>query len=353
MADKIFPDSQIPIRKTSELLPQIFQTEANSKFLAATLDPLVQPGVLEKKVGYLGRRYGKTYKSTDVYLDTDQTLRSRYQLEPAVVVEKNEKIENFYDYLDFKNQLKFFENNEERDDLITSQEHYTWNPPIDWDKFVNYREYYWVPEGPLPIKILGQAQNITSTYRVGLGVGNVYIFTPDGLTNNPSLTLYRGQTYKFQVNIPGHPLIIRTAIDTGTLLYNPSYQYSIGQLVVFDGKLWRAKTDITTSDGSTIDENTNDWEFVDFTAGSSSALNYTKGITNAGIENGTITFEVPLDAPDVLYYQSFTDPNRFGRLIISNIESNTKINVEKEILGKSTYTSSKGITYTNGIIVYF
>jgi hypothetical protein len=92
MADKIFPDSQIPIRKTSELLPQIFQTEANSKFLAATLDPLVQPGVLEKKVGYLGRRYGKTYKSTDVYLDTDQTLRSRYQLEPAVVVEKNEKI---------------------------------------------------------------------------------------------------------------------------------------------------------------------------------------------------------------------------------------------------------------------
>jgi hypothetical protein len=353
MADKIFPDSQIPIRKTSELLPQIFQTEANSKFLAATLDPLVQPGLLEKKVGYLGRRYGKTYKSTDVYLDTDQTLRSRYQLEPAVVVEKNEKIENFYDYLDFKNQLKFFGNNEERDDLITSQEHYTWNPPIDWDKFVNYREYYWVPEGPPPIKILGQAQNITSTYRVGLGVGSVYIFTPDGLTNNPSLTLYRGQTYKFQVNIPGNPLIIRTSIDTGTLLYNPSYQYSIGQLVVFDGKLWRAKTDITTSDGSTIDENTDGWEFVDFTAASSSALNYTKGITNAGIENGTITFEVPLDAPDVLYYQSFTDPNRFGRLLITDIESNTKINVEKEILGKSTYTSSNGITFTSGMIVYF
>ena len=86
MADKNFPQSQLPIRKTSELLPQIFQTEANQKFLAATLDPLVQPGVLEKKVGYVGRRYGKTYNPEDVYLDSDETLRSRYQLEPAVVI---------------------------------------------------------------------------------------------------------------------------------------------------------------------------------------------------------------------------------------------------------------------------
>jgi hypothetical protein len=353
MADKFFPDSQLPIRKTSDLLPQIFQTEANAKFLAGALDPLVQPGVLEKKVGYLGRRYGKTYKSNEVYLDTDQTLRSKYQLEPGVVIEKDGKVENFYDYLDFKNQLKFFNNNEERDDLITSQEHYTWNPPIDWDKFINYREYYWVPEGPPPIKILGQAQNIISTYRVGLGVGSVYIFTPDGLTNNPTLTLYRGQTYKFQVNTPGNPLLFRTTIDTGTLLYNPDFQYSKGQLVVFDSKLWKAKNDIITGDGSTIDENTDDWEFVDFTSASSSALNYTTGLTNSGIENGTIIFEVPLNAPDVLYYQSFTDPNRFGRIIITDIEENTKIDVEKEIIGKSTYTSSNGIALSNGMVLYF
>jgi len=353
MADKFFPDSQLPIRKTLDLLPQIFQTEANSKFLAGALDPLVQPGVLEKKVGYIGKRYGKTYKPNEIYLDTDQTLRSRYQLEPGVVVETDGKIKNFYDYLDFKNQLKFFNNSEERDDLITAQEHYTWSPPIDWDKFVNYREYYWAPDGPPPIKILGQAQNITSTYRVGLGVGSVYIFTPDGLTNNPTLTLYRGQTYKFQVNVPGNPLLFRTTIDTGTLLYNPDFQYSKGQLVVFDSKLWKAKNNITGNDGSTIDENTDDWEFVDFTAVSSSALNYTKGITNSGIENGTITFEVPLNAPDVLYYQSFTDPNRFGRIIITNIEENTKIDVENEILGKATYTSSNNVAFSNGMIVYF
>jgi hypothetical protein len=59
-------------------LPQIFQTDANSKFLAGVVDPLIQPGVLEKTVGYVGRRFGKTYNGKDIYLDSNNTLRSRY-----------------------------------------------------------------------------------------------------------------------------------------------------------------------------------------------------------------------------------------------------------------------------------
>jgi hypothetical protein len=187
---------------------------------------------------------------------------------------------------------------------------------------------------------------------VGLGVGSVYIFTPDGLTNNPTLTLYRGQTYKFQINAPNNGLTIKTALDTGTLLYNPIFPYSTGQLAVFDGKLWKAKQNIPAGDGSTIDLDSQDWEFVDDVALTTS-LNYNKGVINNGIANGTITFEVPLDAPDVLFYQSTTDPNRFGRFIISNVESNTKIDIEKEIIGKQSYTSSNGVTLSNGMILYF
>ena len=61
MADKKFPKSGLPIRKTVDLLPSVFKTEANDKFMSAVVDPLVQPGVLEKLVGYVGRRYDKTY----------------------------------------------------------------------------------------------------------------------------------------------------------------------------------------------------------------------------------------------------------------------------------------------------
>src|SRR6056300_136609 len=353
MADKKnYPDSGTPIRKTSELLPNVFRTDANDKFLSGVFDPLVQPGVVDKLSGYVGRRYGKTYNGNDVYLDTDATLRSRYQLEPGVTVEKNQKVEKFYDYLDFKNILNFFSNSSERDDKITYQEHYSWNPPIDWDKFVNYREYYWVPAGPPTIPIEGQAKSIVSTYKVNQGIASTWVFTPDGFTNNPDITLYRGQTYKFTVNSPGEAFTLRTNYDVGSLNYEPLQAYFPGQLAVYDGKLWRAKVEISPADGSSIDINSQDWELVDSSATYNSLL-YNNGVTNNGIEVGTLTFEVPLNAPDVIYYQSETDPNRLGRFIIADIDSNTFIDVEKEIVGKTNYTSSNGIELSNGMLLEF
>ena len=304
MSDKIFTKSQVPIRRTVDLLPEVFKTESNSKFMAGVIDPLIQPGVLEKTVGYVGRRFGKTFNSKDIYLDTDQTLRSRYQLEPAVVIRQDDRVKNFYDYIDFKNQLKFFGNNLERDDLFTEQDHYSWNPPIEWDKFVDYREYYWVPNGPSTVRVFGQGSAVTSTFRVRLGdagdaQAGVWTFTPDGLTNNPTITLYRGQTYNFNVNSPRNSFYIRSSLTDGM------------------------------------------------------SSNYNKGVVNNGTENGKVTFTVPFDAPDLLFYQSNQEPNRAGKFLIDDVESNSKINVETEIIGKSTYTSNNGITFTNGLIVEF
>jgi len=352
MADQIFPKSQLPIRRTVELLPSIFRTETNSKFFGAVVDPLIQPGVLEKTTGYIGRRYGKTFRSADVYLDDDGTLRSRYQLEPGVVTKNLDKIESFVDYIDLKNQIKFFGNNEEIDTKTTGQPHYTWNPPIDWDKFVNYREYFWEPLGPPSVDVFGNFAGVTSTYKVSLGFGSTYIFSPDGFTNNPTLTLYRGQRYVFKVNVPREGFTIKTNYDTGSLLFNPNVFYAQGQLVTFGDKLWRSKVDINPNDGSTIDENSEDWEFVE-DVGAGTALDYNVGVTNNGAELGDVIFEVPYDAPDVLFYQSSVTADRFGRFIISGIEDNTKIDIEKEIIGKVTYTSSNGVEFTNGLVVSF
>lgn len=299
MADKIFSQSQVPIRRTVDLLPEIFKTETNAKFMAGVVDPLIQPGVLEKTVGYIGRRYGKTFNNKDVYLDTDPTLRSRYQLEPGVVVKKNDKTEKFYDYIDFKNQLRFFGNLNERDDLITEQDHYSWDPPICWDKFVNFREYYWLPFGPPNVKVSGQALKVTSQYRVRLGELNSWILFPDGLTNNPTITLYRGQKYTFNINAPKNNFFIRSSIDQGN------------------------------------------------------SSNYNKGVTNQGTDNGKLIFEVPVDAPDILYYQSEQEPSRVGKILIDSIEGNTKIDVTKEILGKLSYTTGDGVPISNGMVLEF
>lgn len=350
MADKKFPESNLPIRQTTELLPSVFRTPANQKFMEAVVDPLVQPGVLQKNVGYVGRRYGKTYRGSDIYLDTDSTLRSRYQLEPGVIFKHNDKISGFYDYLDFKNQLKFFGNNEERDYLATNQEHYSWNPPIDWDKFVNYREYYWVPSGPPSVAVQGNRPGVTSTYNVVLGTTSSYIFRPDGYTNNPTITLYRGQTYKFKINAPGQGFAIKTNYDTASLTWDPNKAYDLNALVVYDNKLWRSIAEVVP--GTVPEDSSKFWKYVD-SASNASSLDYNDGVTNNGTENGTITFSVPYNSPDVLYYQSRVDVDRFGKFLIGNIEDNTTIDVNKEIIGKEQYTSSNGVEFSNGLIVEF
>jgi hypothetical protein len=299
MSDKIFKKSELPLRRTVDLLPDVFKTSTNDKFLSTTLDALVQPGALERLSGFIGRRYGKSFNSNDTYLDVEKSLRSSYQFEPGVVLESGQKVKKLYDYIDFKNQLKFFNNVSERDDLATYQDQYSWNPPIDWDKFINYREYYWLPVGPEIVSIAGQAETVISKYRVRSDGQNEWLFYPDGLKRNPQITLYRGQTYIFEVNSPGDPFLIRSGNLKG------------------------------------------DQE------------NYNKGVTNNGIEVGTITFEVPLDSPELLYYQSGTNINRVGSFVIASVLENSFINVEKEILGKVNYTSSNNVKLTNGLKIEF
>lgn len=77
-----------------------------------------------------------------------------------------------------------------------------------------------------------------------------YIFNGNGQNDaeNPELTLERGKTYTFTVNASGHPFYIKSVQGN------------------------------TTADA------------------------YESGVTGNGTENGTVTFEVPMDAPDTLYY---------------------------------------------------
>jgi hypothetical protein len=64
--------------------------------------------------------------------------------------------------------------------------------------------------------------------------------------------------------------------------------------------------------------------------------------------------EIPLltAAQDVLYYQDGTDPEIFGRIrLIEQTQSDTLF--IDEILGKTSYTSPNGVTFTNGLKVVF
>lgn len=294
-------------RKVSNLLPRFYRTDSNKKFVHATLDQLIQPGTVKKVNGYIGRQDSKATTTNDIFVTATTSDRQTYQLEPsAIIKDDNNSVIFNKDYLDHINHIGVLGGITTDHRRINKEEFYSWNPQLDWDKFVNFQQYYWLPYGPEVINIYGQQLDIQSEFTVTLvdeGDNFAYLFNPDGLTRNPIIKLYRGQTYKFNVLTPNQPFSIKIARTSGT----------------FD----RYNTGISVDDST--------------------------GATDSGI----ITFEVPLNAPNILFYVSENDVNIGGVLQIQSIEENTSIDVLEEVLGKKTYTMGNGYALSNGMKLKF
>jgi hypothetical protein len=289
---------------TVNFLPKFYQSDSNKKFLQATLDQLYQPGSIKKINGFIGRENAKSSTGTDIYLEASDRVRQDYQLEPAITITDNIGNQTFFkDYIDYINQINTFGGNVSNHARLNKQEFYSWDPHIDWDKFVNFQNYYWVPYGPDTIRLQGQQKAVTSTYTVSIEQelsNNEYLFTPNGFTRNPVLKLYRGQTYTFEINSPGNPFSIKTARTAGQ----------------------------------------DDRYIVDT-------------IDNYGVEVGTMTFSVPLDAPTLLFYQSESDLQLGGAIQVLSITADTYIDVENELLGKKHYQLADGTQLSNGMKLAF
>ena len=199
---------------TSNFLPEAFRTPANQKFLNATLDQLVTQPDLRNINGYVGRKFAPTFKSTDNYVPEPTAQRQNYQLEPSIVV-KNPKTNNvdfFSSYIDLVNQVGYsggFNNNHDR---LFKSEYYSYDGLFDFDKFVNFTQYYWLENGPGAVLVYGSEIPAQQTFIVtrNPATGTYNFSTTDGV-ENPVLRLGYGGTYQFVVNQPGFPFWIQTA----------------------------------------------------------------------------------------------------------------------------------------------
>ena len=125
---------------SANLLPKFYQTPSNKKFLQSTIDQLFQPGSLTKVSGYVGRENAKASVGTDLYIEASDKSRQDYQLEPAVTIKDTVgNVTFFKDYIDYINQINVFGGNTDNHARLNKQEFYSWNPHIDWDKFVNFQ----------------------------------------------------------------------------------------------------------------------------------------------------------------------------------------------------------------------
>jgi hypothetical protein len=108
-------------------------------------------------------------------------------------------------------------------------------------------------------------------------------------TNNPPLYLSRGQNYRFNVNASGHPFLIKTSPGTGT------------------------------------------------------GNQYPNGVENNGAAVGIVTFKVPFDAPNTLYYQCQNHAPMVGVMIIDT-GGVTGISSGGTLVGSASTINFVGIT---------
>jgi hypothetical protein len=200
--------------KSLDLLPEIFRTDTNRKFLSATIDQLISESNTIKVESYIGRRDAPTFNSSDTYVSEPTLLRQNYQLEPtAVVKDSTGQVDFFSSYQDLLQQINYLGGTSADHSRLFSNESYNFDGVIDFDKFVNFNQYLWLPNGPPEVEVGADALADISEFTVARDLTTEsYNFTGFGTDQNPILTLIKGNTYRFRVNQPGQPFWIQTQI---------------------------------------------------------------------------------------------------------------------------------------------
>jgi len=200
------------VRKSSILLPEVFRTSKNTKFLNATLDQLISEETKRKFSGFIGRKNAENFTSKDTYLTEINNTRQNYQLEPGVVYQDSTgDIKSVSSIIDALNTINYNNGQTANQDKLYRQEFYNWSSFIDFDKLINYGEYFWLPSGPDAVNVFAGTVDSTQDYTVLRSASEtVYRFDSATASVNPTLYLARGGEYTFRVDQPGIPFWIQT-----------------------------------------------------------------------------------------------------------------------------------------------
>ena len=268
--------------RTIDFLPEIFRTETNKQFLSSTLDQLVQEPKLKPAQGYIGRRVGPGVNPNDNYAVEPTDTRSNYQLEPGLVFlkENTNSVTDTLTYPGYIDRLRLKGANVDRHDRLFDSEFYSWDPFVDFDKFVNFGQYYWLPNGPDSVDVASTAIPLTDDFTVTRGT-NGYTFS-DVEGTLPTITLVREGNYTFDVNQTGNPFWIQSVPGAdGTLPQNSQSSREVLGIV----------------------NNGEDLGTVTFNVPSKSAQNFFFELTDAGSVD--LVTDLPFDQINNIYVNEF------------------------------------------------
>ena len=291
--------------RSVDFLPQIFQTDTNRQFLAATLDVLTQEPQFKKTQGYIGRTVGPGVDPNDVYVIEPDKTRADYQLEPGVVslVPDTNEIKDLMTYPGLTDAIAYQGGDGTRSDRLYDSDYYCWDPFVDFDALVNFNQYYWLPDGPQPVDVAATAIPAQQQFTVTRTDGAYFV---DGFSGpNPIVTLVRGGNYSFKVAQNRVETINFRVQNQGVSAYlidrqpNPALTLIRGNTYVFS---------------LNMREPFPFWIKTIPTLGRADA--WEQGVLRNGAVLGNITFTVPQNAPDTLYYTSENNVSLQGTINI-------------------------------------
>ena len=212
--------------RSEDFLPEIFQTPANKQLLRSTLDQLTQNPKLKPTEGYIGRKIGPGVTASDNYVLEPSQTRTDYQLEPGIVQLKPDTstVENAITYPGIIDSLNMQGANTIRHDRLFDSEHYSFDPMIDYDKFINFGQYYWIPAGPNSVDVFASTIPTSDNYDVTYSDGGYKFSGVSGTL--PTITLVREGNYTFDVNASGRNFWIQSVPGTSGVLPQQTNQSS-------------------------------------------------------------------------------------------------------------------------------
>lgn len=139
--------------RTFSKLPGVFQTDAQRRFFQATFEQLFSKKNVEELAGYIGLRVPGRYDPiNDYYLAEPTKERTYYQLEATSYALDSTTLDqtNVMFYQDLLNRINYFKGITNNNDRLFSSGYYSFAPPIDLDKFINFQNYFWLTD-KLPV----------------------------------------------------------------------------------------------------------------------------------------------------------------------------------------------------------
>jgi len=225
-------------------LPAVHQTPVIKNFFDTTVEQLFSKANVETISAYIGRKEESIFEPTDTYVLQPTVDRERFSLEPVVntIDTDTGTATNRMFFEDYLNILKSYGVNTLNQNSIFDTDFYTWLPPINIDKFVNYQEYFWSPNGPTAKNITGTASNPINIEKDILGKKS---FTaPDGTVFKNGMIVSFSGNYVIPTSYKNEKRFIVEGVGDSIILFDKEQNYS----TVF------ATEDYIPYDGTIIDE---------------------------------------------------------------------------------------------------